>query len=43
LKLCTDVLSDILIFLHVTREKKEESSNAHADIDVVCTTRFDQT
>lgn len=41
LKLCTDVLSEILIYLHDIRGKKEETGNAHADIEVVCTTTLE--
>lgn len=39
LKLCTDVLSEILIYLHDIRHVKEEK--AHADIEVVCTTTLE--
>lgn len=37
LKLCTEVLNDILIYLYGLREARE----AHADVEVVCTTALE--
>lgn len=42
LKLCTEVLNDILIYLHSIRSlNKEEAREAHADVEVVCTTTLE--
>ncbi|CAL8073981.1 unnamed protein product [Orchesella dallaii] len=42
LKLCTEVLNDILIYLHGIRNRnKEEAREAHADVEVVCTTTLE--